>query len=163
VIAHGEANFHKLIHKGRQIQELKVILSAEAWSDIKINSHPQIAKLDAECHELKAMLPPEAARAALASASSTQMGDGITRSLRGRPLLVPCPQKWETYRSSEQGDWWWCEATQDFFFVDNPGPWTRYYWLDKERHRHWWCNEQTGEWFKEPSPDEAFERRHEHD
>merc|ERR1712110_1244695 len=34
---------------------------------------------------------------------------------------------WSRYKSLDgQGNWWWCDLDEDWFFEDRPGPWIKY-------------------------------------
>merc|ERR1712032_748781 len=48
---------------------------------------------------------------------------------------------WSRYKVlNGQGNWWWCELNEDWFFEDRPGPWVKYKDPDSGR-LYWWKND----------------------
>jgi len=49
---------------------------------------------------------------------------------------------------------WRRNGTEEHFYTDDPGPWTRYRYEDSyQEEKHWWCLAGTGRWFHEDSRD----------
>lgn len=55
------------------------------------------------------------------------------------------PEQWTRFQNADGNLWWWCEASQIFFFEQDSGPWKKF--CDSVSKRLWWWNEQTGGYF----------------
>lgn len=68
-------------------------------------------------------------------------------SQKGETVETALEVTWQKYQSDE-GYWWWCEATEDCFVEARPEPWSKF--LDPDSGRAYWYNTPS-QWFWEHS------------
>lgn len=63
------------------------------------------------------------------------------------PKEEPQTPKWTLYMDPQHGPWYHNAETEDFFFLNESGPWTRYYCPGGQFY--WWHNADSEEFFAE--------------
>lgn len=94
------------------------------------------AAVEPSWHEAKRGSPPGSAAAApeagVVSAAAAAGAQG--------------PHAWRKFRHDDgRRCWYWCEATQEWFSEDDPGPWARY--ADVDSGEVFWCKDDGSTWF----------------